>query len=51
MGVEELAREIENPFGLDVNDLPLEDICATIRRSITMIGQFQSPLFAAAHDA
>ncbi|WP_247215924.1 bestrophin family ion channel [Synechococcus sp. C9] len=50
MGVEELAREIENPFGLDVNDLPLEDLCTMIRRSVNMISQFQPPVFPAADD-
>ncbi|MCS7030967.1 MAG: hypothetical protein NZL92_05505 [Gloeomargarita sp. SKYG116] len=40
MGVEELACEIENPFGLDVNDLPLDDLCRMVHRSIQMIGQF-----------
>ncbi|MCS6782159.1 MAG: bestrophin family ion channel [Gloeomargarita sp. SKYBB_i_bin120] len=42
MGVEELACEIENPFGLDVNDLPLEELCQTIHRSMEMIGQFRT---------
>lgn len=50
MGVEELAREIENPFGLDVNDLPLEDLCTMIRRSVNMISQFQPPVFPAPDD-
>ncbi|WAS05758.1 bestrophin family ion channel [Gloeomargaritales cyanobacterium VI4D9] len=50
MGVEELAREIENPFGLDVNDLPLDDLCIMIRRSVTMISQFQPPVFPVADD-
>ncbi|WP_448380929.1 bestrophin family protein [Gloeomargarita sp.] len=50
MGVEELAREIENPFGLDVNDLPLEELCATIRRNVTMILQFSAPQFPAAYE-
>jgi len=50
MGVEELAREIENPFGLDVNDLPLDDLCTTIRRNVTMISQFQPPLFPSTDD-
>lgn len=49
MGVEELAREIENPFGLDVNDLPLDDICTMIRRSINMISQFHPPVFPPPH--
>jgi putative membrane protein len=29
-GIEEIGVEIEHPFGLDDNDLPLEAICATI---------------------
>jgi putative membrane protein len=49
MGVEELAREIENPFGSDVNDLPLDDICTMIRRSINMISQFHPPVFPPPH--
>lgn len=32
-GIEEIGVEIENPFGMDENDLPLEDICAGIARS------------------
>jgi putative membrane protein len=27
MGVEEVGRELENPFGYGLNDLPLNDIC------------------------
>ncbi len=33
-GIEEIGVEIEGPFGLDDNDLPLEDICATIDRNL-----------------
>lgn len=29
-GIEEIGVEIENPFELSINDLPLESICATI---------------------
>lgn len=32
VSVELIAEEIENPFGTDDNDLPLDDLCATIRR-------------------
>lgn len=32
VSVELIAEEIENPFGTDENDLPLDDLCATIRR-------------------
>lgn len=30
-GIEEIGVEIEDPFGEDENDLPLEDICESIR--------------------
>ena len=33
-GVEEIGLEIENPFGHDANDLPLDTICATMQRNI-----------------
>jgi putative membrane protein len=29
-GIEEIGNEIENPFGRDPNDLPLDEICTTI---------------------
>jgi putative membrane protein len=33
-GIEEIGVEIENPFGHDPNDLPLDDICNTMLRNI-----------------
>lgn len=33
-GIEEIGIEIENPFGHDQNDLPLDTICLTMRRNI-----------------
>ncbi|QDZ23615.1 hypothetical protein HOP50_11g61550 [Chloropicon primus] len=33
-GLEETAAELENPFGIDPNDLPLEFFTATIRNNI-----------------
>lgn len=33
-GIEEIGIEIENPFGRDPNDLPLDAICRTMRRNI-----------------
>jgi putative membrane protein len=33
-GVEAIGIEIENPFGCDLNDLPLNAICLTIQRNI-----------------
>ncbi len=33
-GIEEIGIEIENPFGHDPNDLPLDTICTTMHRNI-----------------
>jgi ion channel-forming bestrophin family protein len=35
LGIEEAGVEIEDPFGTDPNDLPLDALCATIRRDVT----------------
>jgi ion channel-forming bestrophin family protein len=34
LGVEEVGRELENPFGYNANDLPLDDICNTILSNV-----------------
>jgi putative membrane protein len=34
LGIEEIGAEIEEPFGHDPNDLPLDLICATILRNV-----------------
>ena len=34
LGIEEIGLEIENPFGQDPNDLPLDAICDNLRRNI-----------------
>ena len=33
-GIEEIGVEIENPFGYDANDLPLDAMCDTIRQNV-----------------
>ena len=33
-GIEEIGIEIEDPFGYDLNDLPLDAICSTMLRNI-----------------
>jgi ion channel-forming bestrophin family protein len=33
-GIEEIGLEIENPFGLDDNDLPLDEICRTMGTNV-----------------
>ena len=39
-GIEEIGVEIEDPFGLDDNDLPLESICQTIDGNLeALIGE------------
>jgi ion channel-forming bestrophin family protein len=34
LGIEAIGLEIENPFGKDPNDLPLDGICANLRRNV-----------------
>lgn len=42
-GIEEIAVEIEDPFGEDANDLPLEEICATIEGNVLpLIGDVET---------
>jgi ion channel-forming bestrophin family protein len=40
LGIEEIGIEIENPFGYDLNDLPLDTICLALERSIEDIIEF-----------
>jgi putative membrane protein len=35
LGIEDAGVEIENPFGLDLNNLPLDKICETITHDVT----------------
>lgn len=34
LGLEEVGRELDNPFGQDANDLPIDDICQTIADNV-----------------
>ncbi len=34
LGIEEIGVEIENPFGTDTNDLPLDTICQTMQSNV-----------------
>jgi ion channel-forming bestrophin family protein len=36
LGIEEIGVEIEDPFGCDENDLPLEDFCQTVRGDLSV---------------
>ena len=37
LGIEEVGRELENPFGYDANNLPLDDICKTVTNNVENI--------------
>jgi putative membrane protein len=39
LGIDEIGVEIENPFGSDHNDLPLEAICRGIEKDLTSVLQ------------
>jgi ion channel-forming bestrophin family protein len=41
-GIEEIGLQIENPFGYDPNDLPLDEICLTIEKNVEEFIQNQS---------
>lgn len=38
-GIEEIGVEIEDPFGVDPNDLPLEDFCKTIQTNLSDLSE------------
>jgi len=38
LGIEEIGVEIEDPFGLDGNDLPLEKFCTTVENDLRSVG-------------
>lgn len=44
-GFAEIGNHIENPFGLEVNDLPLEIYCAQIASDISIISSKPPPDF------
>lgn len=41
-GIEEIGVEIEGPFGMDDNDLPLDDICETIHRNLYALSELEA---------
>ena len=43
LGIEEVARELENPFGFNLNDLPLDDLCKVIDRDVERIATEDVP--------
>ncbi|KAF2260728.1 UPF0187-domain-containing protein [Lojkania enalia] len=43
LGISAIGREIENPFGMDVNDLPLEKYCEELETDINTITSNPTP--------
>jgi putative membrane protein len=43
LGIALIGREIENPFGDDVNDLPLDAFCSQIRKDVDIIMSKAAP--------
>jgi putative membrane protein len=39
LGLEILSEELENPFGTDDNDLPLDSLTKTIANNVTSIAE------------
>lgn len=50
-GIEEIGVEIENPFGYDFNDLPLDSICNTMLRNIKDLIAFTPSVDLEKHQA
>ena len=42
LGLEEVGKELENPFLYGVNDLPVDDLCQNIIADIEIIASFAS---------
>lgn len=47
LGIDEIGVEIENPFGTDHNDLPLEHICEVVRRDLLTDDVISTPSLGA----
>jgi ion channel-forming bestrophin family protein len=49
-GIEEIGLEIENPFGLDDNDLPLDEICRTMGKNVEHLMQLKPSAYRHEHE-
>ena len=49
LGIEEVGVEIEDPFGDDPNDLPIENICSVVERD-TMFSDLPAAVAAFGND-
>ena len=45
LGLEEVGKELENPFLYGVNDLPVNDLCQNIATDVESIASFASEDF------
>jgi putative membrane protein len=50
LGIAFIGRELEDPFGHDVNDLPLDAFCQQIRKDIDIIMSRAAPLSNESND-
>ncbi len=41
VGLEAIGEEIEDPFGQDENDLPIDAICRSLKKSVNAILKVQ----------
>lgn len=46
LGIAVIGREIENPFGIDVNDLPLDSYCSELANELDLIMSMPAPKLA-----
>jgi ion channel-forming bestrophin family protein len=46
LGLEEVGRELENPFLYSVNDLPVDNLCQNIAADVESIASFDSADFS-----
>jgi ion channel-forming bestrophin family protein len=45
IGLAAIGNELENPFGNDVNDLPLDSYCAELKRELDTLTSVPAPRF------
>ncbi|TVY22813.1 UPF0187 protein, partial [Lachnellula hyalina] len=46
IGLAAIGNELENPFGNDVNDLPLDQYCAELAKELDVMTSVKAPLFS-----
>jgi putative membrane protein len=44
LGIDEIGSELEDPFGYEPNDLPLDDNCTTLLRNIEELSTLEPSL-------